>query len=109
MTFYDDNGLPVATTAAVYPGDELSEGDAARLRRQVVCRLTDFLVHRAANATQAGRRILILSYLMRLPSAPKTLKDLGRKLGITEAGACLAVKRFRAGLRGISQDSAGDL
>ena len=105
---FDDDGAPVAVTApAVYaeaePG-ELEADDAARLRRETLCRTLALLVDGAPDATTIGKRTAALAFMLRLPGAPRTFRQLGKLMGVSGCSAHRRVTRLRHQLRVLTDD-----
>ena len=59
-------------------------------------------VSRAKRVDEISRRVLVVSFVMKLSGAPSTLKELGDRLGVSEARACQLVKELKA--RGLFSD-----
>ena len=97
--YFDEQGRPVgAQQPAVYDDD--IEADDSRARREIIIRMIDWAVRHDATPEQIGRRLLLLAYVCRTPSAPRRQADLAERLGVSPPAVCRAVKRIRREMGG---------
>ena len=98
-TYFDQDNRPVGVQQpAVYDDDP--EADDSRARRELIARLIDWTVRHDATPEQIGRRLLLLAYVCRTPSAPRRQADLAERLGVSPPAVCRAVKRIRREMGG---------
>jgi hypothetical protein len=62
------------------------------------------LVTGAPDAATAGRRALLLGFILKADGAPRTLADLGRTLGVSKQRAHVVLTQFRALLPEIARE-----
>ncbi len=97
--YFDEQGRPVGVQQPeVYADDP--EADDSRARRELIARLIDWTVRHDATPEQIGRRLLLLAYVCKTPSAPRRQADLAERLGVSPPAVCRAVKRIRREMGG---------
>ncbi len=90
---FDDDGERVPVVEQECPPEEaeeglLSEQDERRVRQETIVRLFTRLVEGDSDAESVGRKVLVLSYLLkRCPGAPRSLAELGARMGVTKGRA----------------------
>ena len=87
---FDEEGRPVATTDPIYepPTDEPDR------THMLTAAVLDFALI-GMNLEAVAERNLFVAYLMKTPRAPKTLRDLGTRLGCSHVVAGRRVNRFK--------------
>lgn len=104
---FDDAGRPTVVVDPVFPGDEpeapprSDRSDAAR----TWLRLLQWLAS-GGDARRAGERVVVLSFLLRLPDAPTSVRELGKALGVSPATSWRRLKRLREEIARISREDA---
>jgi len=106
---FDDDARPVGIVGfdfgAVDREPEAEAGeDAARLRQETVMRTIGFLVSGARDAVTAGRRTLLIGYLLRADGAPKSQRELARIFGISAPRVNQTLTHLRKELSGLCRD-----
>lgn len=77
-----EGGVPVPIAAAP---DNPEDSNPSQIRQEALARLLDWLVKDGASAEVIGRRILMLGYLCRLPSAPSSQRHLASRMRLSVA------------------------
>ena len=57
------------------------------------------------SSAEIGNRALFLGYVMRTPGAPRTLRELGARMGISHVMAAKRLTRFKGDLRAILREN----
>jgi len=97
--FFDDDQRPVLAVDPEVFADDPGPDDATRLRQQVLMRTVDFLARGCATPEQVGRRVLLLAHYLKCPSAPRSQRDLAKRLRVSEPAISRAVKIFKQKLQ----------
>jgi len=110
---FDDDGDPVPVTGPAdfeeHQDGELEAEDAARLRRETLCRFLGFLMAGKVPSVTVGKRAVCLGFLLHVPGSPRSYRELGRALGCSGPSAFRRVTRLRAQLAALyaEEDSLG--
>ncbi len=80
-----EDGEPVNVTDFEFPRDE-AENPGWIDSEETIRRLMSWICE-DGNVMDVGRRSIVLSYLFRLPGAPRTSRELGLKLGVSHTHA----------------------
>jgi len=109
---FDDDQRPVAAVApAVYDEHQdetvLGAADARRLRQEVLCRTLALLVDGAPDAATIGKRTAALAFMLRLPGAPRTFRQLGKLMGVSGCSAHRRLTKLKHQLRTLTDDDDG--
>lgn len=92
---FDDDGNRVPI---VWPNDSETEADISQAAGSATDITLDF-VNRAPTLNAAGIRSTLLGFIKKTPASPKTLRELGSRLGISHTAARKRVSKFKADLR----------
>ena len=64
---------------------------------RLFCRLIE-----TGDAEFIGRKVLVLGYLLKCDGAPKTLAELGKRMGVSKSRAFQIVQKLHADRRGFT-------
>jgi hypothetical protein len=107
---FDDAGAPVRVGHFDWDGvEEAPEAqahtrDETAARQETVSRIMDLLVRDARNAEHIGRRCVLLAFVAKCPTAPKSESELGEMMGVTRQRAHQLLADFRAKLQCLQGD-----
>jgi len=104
---FDDDGRPVPVTEPVCgcdgdpPEDEGENEDGGAPTDFTLPETLDFLLLGTASASAVGERALVFGYVCNtskvpVPRAPRTLRELAGRLGVSHVAAGDRVNKFRA-------------
>jgi DNA-directed RNA polymerase sigma subunit (sigma70/sigma32) len=88
LGFGDDGAIEAVT----WPEEDQesfdpASDDAARLRRETISRFLDWVTGGSQDAEAVGRRCILLAYELHLQTAPRSLAELGKRLGVSKTRA----------------------
>jgi hypothetical protein len=86
---FDDAGRPVPVEHPAVYDDQGSKSSPAVDAEQLIIAM----MAGAKNSAEAGERVFVIGYVMKLDGAPANLRDLGAILGVSHTGAGLRVAR----------------
>lgn len=103
-TGFADDGRPTPVVDPVYPDDESvaprpDRSDAAR----TWVRLLQWLAS-GGDARRAGARVIVLASVLKLPGAPRNVRELGKALGMSHTHAWRLCDKVRSEIAAIGRN-----
>ena len=97
---FDDEGQRVPV---FWPDDYVDDDQAPRSTLEGA--VLDFLLA-APTAALVGERSILISYILKTTAAPKTLRELGERLGVSHVAARSRLNKFSRQMRSELKDFA---
>jgi DNA-directed RNA polymerase specialized sigma24 family protein len=95
---YDDHGNRILAAGFEYPDDEPRPADTQPAGLEAALNLVASLADASPPAT-IGARLLMLSYLAKLPGHPRTQRELARRLGVSVSRVNRLLRNLRGNLK----------
>ncbi len=86
-TEMDADGEPHPVLAVLPDIEEIDEPEPERQSDEYLRRLLRWLAGAVTSVEESGRRMVVAAHVLRIPGAPATVRDLGKRLGMSKSRA----------------------